>query len=69
MSNGGRDRGRTHVQTYTNARGDRRMQISMSVETALKVAAGDEEASGKIVAAVASEVEAETKREATPTDG
>jgi hypothetical protein len=65
MSNGGSNRGRTHVSTYTNGKGDRRMQISMSLDTARKIAAGDSEAFDKVVAAVTDAAQTENAR----TDG
>ena len=63
--NGGRNRGRTHCQWYTNRRGDRRLIVRMSKELALAVAVGDESAGEQLSAAIrgAAEHEEGTERE------
>lgn len=40
----GAKRGRSHAWTYTNAKGDDRLAISMSADTARAIAVGDPEA-------------------------
>ena len=64
---GGRDRGRTHIGPfYDNKRGDRRLLIRVSYETALALAVGDEDAIAKHCKQIAKVCQREEGPEAMP---
>ena len=55
---GGRDRGRTHIGPhYVNKRGDRRLLVRISYETALALALRDEDAIPKLCDQIAAACE------------
>ena len=56
--NGGRNRGRSHIGPhYVNKRGDRRLLVRMSYETALALALRDADAIAKICDQIAAACE------------
>ena len=55
---GGRDRGRSHIGPhYVNKRGDRRLLVRISYETALAIAVRDEDAIAKFCDQIAAACE------------
>ena len=61
--NGGRDRGRSHFSTFRNARGDLRVSVSMSIDTANAIGSGSPEAIDKLTEGIG-----EAALKGTPTD-